>query len=312
MTDGDPLAASPSQGPVNRADRMKRRATYAAVGVAVTLILFKTVAWLVTGSVSLLSTLIDSMLDLAASMINLFAVRQATTPADREHRFGHGKAEPLAGLVQAAFVTGSAAFLLFEAGGRLVNPVPVVRSEVGIAVMVVAIALTLGLVLYQRSVVRHTGSVAIGADSLHYSADLLVNLCVIVALLLSSQLGWTLADPLFAIGIAVLILRGAWAILRDSMNLLMDRELPDEERQHIRDIALSHPRVLDMHDLRTRSTGSQLFIQMHLEMEGGMSLREAHDVADAVMESVERVYPNAEVLIHQDPHGVQERRARFG
>lgn len=294
-----------------KAERLKRFAAVAAVTVAAVLIAAKTSAWLATGSVSLLSTLIDSMLDLAASLVNLLAIRHALQPADREHRFGHGKAEPLAGLAQAAFVSGSAAFLLFEAFQRLVNPAPITNTTFGIAVIAFSILLTVGLVAFQRFVVRRTGSVAISADSLHYSADLLVNVSVIVALLLTVNLGWSAADPLFAIAIAIFILRGAWSIFRSSLDLLMDRELPEDERQRIRDIATAHAGVISIHDLRTRSSGTQTFIQFHLEMDGNLTLLQAHEIADDVMDQVESAFPNAEVLIHEDPFGVPERRAKF-
>jgi ferrous-iron efflux pump FieF len=292
-------------------DRLKRLAATASVTVALTLIVAKAGAWLMTGSVSLLSTLIDSALDLAASLVNLIAIRQAIQPPDREHRFGHGKAEPLAGLAQAGFVCGSAGFLLVQAGERLVRPTPISNSEVGYAVMALSIALTIGLVLYQRFVVRRTGSLAISADSLHYGADLLTNISVIVALVLSTQVGWIWADPLIAIAIGVFILHSAWQILKQSLNLLMDRELPDEDRERIRRIARAHPEVIDIHDLRTRSSGTHVFIQFHLELDGNMILLDAHTIADQVMGELERVFPDAEVLIHQDPHGVSERRASF-
>jgi ferrous-iron efflux pump FieF len=171
--------------------------------------------------------------------------------------------------------------------------------------------LTLGLVLYQRFVVRRTGSLAINADSLHYSVDLLTNMSVIVALMLSIQFGWLWADPLIAIAIGVFILHSAWKILRQSLNLLMDRELPDEERERIRRIVRSHPEVIDIHDLRTRSSGTHVFIQFHLEMDGNLTLIDAHMIADQVMSEVERAFPDAEVLIHEDPHGIKERRAVF-
>ncbi|MGZ8409640.1 MAG: cation diffusion facilitator family transporter [Hyphomicrobium sp.] len=293
------------------ADRLKRLAATASVAVATLLIVAKAAAWLTTGSISLLSTLIDSALDLAASLINLVAIRQAAQPPDKEHRFGHGKAEPLAGLAQAGFVCGSAGFVLVHAGERLIRPAPINNTEVGYAVMALSIALTVGLVLYQRFVVRRTGSLAIGADSLHYSADLLTNLSVIVALVLSTQFGWIWADPLTAIAIGVFILSSAWQIIKQSLNLLMDRELPDEDREHIRRIARSHPEVIGIHDLRTRSSGTHLFIQFHLELDGNMTLLDAHTIADQVMSELERVFPDAEVLIHEDPHGVSERRASF-
>jgi ferrous-iron efflux pump FieF len=292
-------------------DRLKRLAAIASVTVATLLIVAKAAAWLTTGSISLLSTLIDSALDLAASLVNLIAIRQAIQPPDKEHRFGHGKAEPLAGLAQAGFVCGSAGFLLVHAGERLIRPAPINNTEVGYAVMALSIALTIGLVLYQRFVVRRTGSLAIGADSLHYSADLLTNISVIVALVLSTQFGWMWADPLTAIAISVFILCSAWKILKQSLNLLMDRELPDEDRERIRRIARSHPEVIDIHDLRTRSSGTHLFIQFHLELDGNMTLLDAHTIADQVMSQLERAFPDAEVLIHEDPHGVSERRASF-
>lgn len=293
-------------------DRMKRRAAIASVTVATLLIAAKAAAWLTTGSISLLSALIDSTLDLAASLVNLIAIRQAIQPPDKDHRFGHGKAEPLAGLAQAAFVLGSAGFLLVHAGERLVRPAPISNTEVGYAVMVLSIVMTLGLVLYQRFVVRRTGSLAINADSLHYSVDLLTNMTVIVALVLSTQFGWLWADPLIAIGIGMFILRSAWQILKQSLNLLMDRELPDEDRERIRRIARSHPEVMDIHDLRTRSSGTHVFIQFHLELDGNMTLLDAHTISDQVMRELERAFPDAEVLIHEDPHGITERRAVFG
>jgi ferrous-iron efflux pump FieF len=296
----------------DRVHRLKKLAAIASVSVAAGLICAKAVAYFATGSVSLLSTLVDSLLDLAASMINLIAIRQAAQPADREHRFGHGKAEPLAGLGQSAFIAGSAVFLLVQAGERLVQRQPISNETIGIAVMLLSIVLTLGLVLFQRSVIRRTGSIAIGADALHYKSDLLVNLGVIGALLLSTQFGWRLADPLFAIGVAIYILFSAWRIFSGSLNLLMDRELPEADRAKIRTIASAHPSVISIHDLRTRSSGTQAFIQFHLELDGNLTLIDAHTIADEVMREIERAFPHAEVLIHEDPHGIPERRAKFG
>src|SRR5262245_32162081 len=192
--------------------RLMRRATYASVATAVTLILAKIVAYLLTDSVSMLSTLLDSLLDAAASVINLVAVRHALTPADREHRFGHGKAEALAGLGQSAFIAGSAVFLFFESIGRLVTPQPVTHGFIGIGVMLFSLALTLILNLYQRHVVRRTESIAISADALHYVSDIAANLAVLAALVLSSQFGWNRADPIFAIGVAFYVAYTAWQI----------------------------------------------------------------------------------------------------
>lgn len=291
--------------------RLMKLATYASVSVASVLIAAKFGAWMMTDSVSLLSTLIDSLLDAAASLVNLFAVRHALQPADKEHRFGHGKAESLAGLAQAAFISGSAAFLLIEAGGRLFNPQDIQRTELGYAVMAVSIVMTMGLVAFQRYVVKKTGSLAISADSAHYQMDVLVNISVVISLVLVSQLGWTYADPLFAIGIAAYIVWGAWEIGYEAYHVLMDRELPDEDREKIYAIAVSHPDVNGMHDLRTRTSGPNVFIQMHLEMDRDILLIRAHEISEEVMFKVEAAFPNAEIIIHEDPEGVDERRVDF-
>lgn len=294
-----------------RAQRLMRLATYASVSVAGVLIATKIGAWLTTESVSLLSTLVDSLLDAMASMFNLVAVHHALQPADREHRFGHGKAEPLAGLAQAAFIGGSAAFLLFQAVERMVHPRPIANVEIGVGAMVVSIVLTFALVMFQRYVVKKTGSVAVGADQLHYQGDLLTNASVIVSLILASRFGIGLADPLFAIAIAVYIVWSARGIAIDSLNLLMDRELPDEDRRKIRALCEAHPEVRGVHDLRTRSSGQQVFIQLHLELDGAMTLHDVHEVSEAVMHEIEAAFPNAEVIIHEDPEGVPEPRKTF-
>ena len=299
-------AVTDQQGSSAEVARLMRLATYASVAVASFLILVKLAAWLYTDSISLLSTLVDSLLDAVASLINLFAVRHALVPADREHRFGHGKAEPLAALGQTAFIAGSALFLVFAAGNRLLDPRPVLHSGIGIAVMVVAIVVTFVLTRFQAHVVRKTGSVAIEADSLHYLGDILVNAAVIVALLLASELGWAVADPLFGLAIAGYISFNAWRIARGSFDMLMDRELPEAERARIREIALANPDVRDLHDLRTRSSGRRTFIQVHIEMDGDLTLYRAHAVADEVEAALRAAFPGAEVMIHQDPHGLDE------
>ncbi len=303
-------SVSVSDDAANRA-RLMRLATYASVSVASILIVAKLWAWLITDSVSLMSTLIDSLLDVAASVINLFAVRHALQPADREHRFGHGKAEPLAGLAQAAFIVGSAVFLLIEAAGRVVEPRAISRPEFGSAVMVFALVLTVLLVAFQRYVVKRTNSVAIKADSLHYQTDVLINAGVLGSLFVVSEWGWILVDPLLAIGIAAYIIHAAWSIGRGSVEILMDRELPDADRRRILEIARAQAGVLDLHDLRTRSSGNQVFIQMHVEMSSDISLRAAHVIADRVEMRVAEAFPDAEVFVHQDPEGIDEEVRKF-
>jgi ferrous-iron efflux pump FieF len=304
-------AAAPLSVSGAAAGRLRRRALWASLAVAGGLIGLKFCAWLVTGSVALLSSLVDSLLDIAASTVNLLAVSHAMSPADREHRFGHGKAEPLAVLGQSAFITGSAILVFAEAVRRLIRPAPVDDPSAGIAVMLVSIAACVALVLYQRSVVRRTGSLAISADELHYRGDLILNGGVILALVLGGMLGVSYLDPLFGAAIGLWIVWSAMKLARLSLTQLMDRELPDAERTRIRAIAEAHPAVSAVHDLRTRAAGPTAFIQLHLEMPGTLSLLRAHEISDEVEAELRRAYPNAEILIHEDPAGVEEPRLRF-
>jgi len=287
----------------DRAATLMKRATYASVAVAFVLISIKAWAVWVTGSMALLATFLDSVLDGAASLVNLVAVRVALAPADKEHRFGHGKAEALAGLGQAVLIGASALFLAFESIGRLLDPVPVQRSEIGIVVIVVSLGVTLVLVSYQRYVQRLTGSLAIAADSLHYASDIVLNIGVIVALVIAGIFGVSWADPVIALGLAAWIGSAAWHIVSRSTGELMDKELPLEDRLRIQEIALAHPQVHTLHDLRTRTAGRTVFIQFHLEIPGDMPLREAHAIADDVEMTIAREFPTAEILVHQDPAG---------
>ena len=290
--------------------KLMRWATYASVSVAFILIIIKMMAYVLTGSVAILSSLIDSLLDLIASAINLFAVKHALVPADNDHRYGHGKAEAIAGLAQAAFITGSSVFLIFEAINRFYNQQPVENGMVGIGVMLITITLTAILIKFQRYVVKETGSIAITADSLHYVSDLLLNLSVIVALILSIYFDWPIADPIFALLIAAFILKSAWDIAKQSLAQLMDEELPDDVREQIKIIALQHPQVLNLHELRTRSSGRQYFIQLHLEMDGELKLKEVHEIANQVEIEICKEFPNAEVIIHQDMEGLHDHETR--
>jgi len=278
-----------------------RRVTVVAVAVACLLIFIKLSAYFLTGSIALLSSLVDSVLDMFASFINLFAVRHSLLPADEEHRFGHGKAEPLAGLGQAAFISGSSVFICFEAVQRLARPVPVEYGVIGLLVMVISLAATVGLVLYQRSVIRATGSLAVQADSIHYISDIALNIGVILALVFSAFYGWVHADPLFALGIAFYIIYSAWRIARQSLDQLMDRELDEEDRKRIMEAAMQHSGVNAVHDLRTRASGQDRFIQLHMEVDGQLSLQQAHAIAVEVEKGIHSLFPRSEVIIHQDP-----------
>ena len=280
-----------------------RRAAIASVVVSLFLVAIKTFAYFASHSVAMLASLADSALDLFTSSLNLLAIRQALTPADAEHRFGHGKAEPLAGLAQGAFITASALFLVIQAVNRIIAPEPMDHSVEALMVMCVAIACAIALILYERRVVANTGSLAIEADQTHYLGDLATNIGVVLALVLSAYLGWTLADPLIAIAVAGDHAVDAFGVGQQSFNQLMDRELPDEERARIRRIAESHDAVRNVHDLKTRAAGLSTFIQLHLALDPDMPLKEAHKVSDAVEQAIRNAYPGAEVIIHQDPAG---------
>ena len=286
--------------------RLLHISTYASVTIASSLVILKFTAWILSDSVAILSSLIDSGLDTIASVVTLVAVSHALVPADREHRFGHGKAEAIAALGQSAFIAGSALFLFFESGNRLLRPQTVEYGHLAISVMAISILLTLGLVNFQNYVVARTKSVAIGADSAHYKADLLVNVGIISSLILTTQLGIPIADPLIAIGVAVYILYTARKIAITALDALMDRELSEYDRQRITNIVRTHAEVRGLHDLRTRMAGTQPFIQLHLELPGAMTLDDAHIISDQVEEQLLKEFPGAEVIIHQDPEGLKE------
>jgi ferrous-iron efflux pump FieF len=291
------MNASPA--PVDSA-RLLKLATTASVLTATLLIMGKAVAWLMTGSISVLASFVDSLMDVAASLINLVAVRVSLQPPDKEHRFGHGKVEPLAALAQAAFIAGSAAFLVLNAVDRLLHPRPIEDVLVAYLVMGFAVMATVVLLLIQRHVIRLTSSTIVRADSLHYTTDLLTNLGTIAALALA-HLGWPALDPLFGILVAVYICYGAWRIGHDAFHQLIDRELPDEVRERVKQLARAEPLVRGLHDLRTRQSGAMQIIQLHLELDADLSLGEAHAATDRVEQAIRRAYPLADVIIHQDP-----------
>lgn len=287
----------------NREHRLLLLAALSSVATALVLIAAKSVAWVMTGSVSMLASLVDSVMDSMASLINFVAIRYSLVPADEEHRFGHGKAEALAGLGQAVFIAGSSVFLIHQSTLKLMNPTPIEASAVGIGVMVLSIALTFGLLLIQRYVIRRTDSTAIEADSLHYVSDLAVNVGIIAVLALSSM-GWLWLDGAVGLAIALFILRSAWQIASESVQLLLDREMPGDVRTRISAIVSSHHDALGFHDLRTRQSGRTCFIQLHLDMDQNLTLRMAHDLADRVERDIKKDFPSADVIIHLDPVAV--------
>ena len=268
-------------------DRLMKLATYASVLVALLLIALKALVWYMSGSVSLLASLIDSLMDAGASLINLIAVAYALTPPDKGHRYGHGKAEALAGLAQSVFIAGSALLVLYQGIDRLRNPQPLDAAWYGVAVMLLSIIATLLLLRFQARVIRRTGSTAIRADALHYRSDLLMNGSIIVALLLAHY-GIPGADALFGIAIALVIGFSAVRIGQDAVQILMDHELPDEVRKEALALARAVPGVIDVHDLRTRQSGQQWFMQLHLELPGELPLSEAHALEEQVRLAIQK------------------------
>jgi len=279
------------------------RAALASVAMALFLLVLKTYAAIETGSVAMLGSLADTGLDLVASLVTLFAVRVAAMPADREHRFGHGKAEALGALAQVVLISISAIAIGWRAVDRLVAGAQTANADYGIAVSIVAFAATLALVAYQRSIIRRTGSVAIRTDNVHYQSDLLLNLSVIAALVLDQYLGFTGADPLFGLAIAAWLLWGAWRASSRAFDQLMDREWPEEKRQRFLAVAARHPEARGIHDLRTRSSGTHDFAQFHIWIDPKMSVAQAHDVVEEIETDLVAEFPGCEILIHLDPEG---------
>ncbi|MBU4682681.1 CDF family cation-efflux transporter FieF [Cedecea davisae] len=279
------------------------RAAIAATVMASLLLIIKIFAWWYTGSVSILAALVDSLVDIAASLTNLLVVRYSLQPADEEHTFGHGKAESLAALAQSMFISGSALFLFLTGIQHLADPSPMKDPGIGIGVTVVALLSTLILVTFQRWVVRKTQSQAVRADMLHYQSDVMMNGAILIALALSWY-GWHRADSLFALGIGVYILYSALQMGYEAVQSLLDRALPDEERQAIIDIVNTWPGVKGAHDLRTRQSGPTRFIQLHIEMEDNLPLVQAHIIAEQVEQAILHHFPGSDVIIHQDPCSV--------
>ena len=288
-----------------------KTASYASLAMAISLVALKVWGWRATDSIALLSSLADSVLDVLASGVTFWAVRYSLSPADAEHRFGHGKSEGLAALLQALIIATSAIYVGFEAVKRFVFPQAIKAPELGLSVMFIAMAATILLVGFQRYVGRRAGSVAISADAVHYQSDVLVNLGVGLAIVITSWTSWTLVDPVVGLVIALFILRSAWGIGRRSLEILLDHEIPIVDRQKIRQISLEHPEVLGFHDMKTRFGGNHYIVQFHLELEPDISLLRSHAILDDVEDTILSLYPGCEIIIHADPLGVHERRDPF-
>jgi ferrous-iron efflux pump FieF len=278
-----------------------KRASKSAIAAAGIMVAAKFYAWFSTGSLSLQASLVDSMLDIFASILNYLIIRHATKPADDDHRFGHGKAEAIGGLVQTAFIAGSAAWLIMDVAHRLLEPQPLENISLGNIVMIISSVITIALIAFQRYVVRQTGSLAIKADSVHYETDLLTNIGVLISLNISAYFHLLWFDALVGAAIAIYIFITSVKIALTAVDVLMDKELDDATRNHIGEIITSHPDIIGFHDLRTRTSGYHYFIQFHLDLDKELSLWRAHAIGDEIEQKIVQAYPKAEVIIHHDP-----------
>jgi cation diffusion facilitator family transporter len=285
---------------------LTRRITRLSVSTALVLSLVKLAAWWFSGSVAMLASLADSGLDVLAALAAYFAVRYAVEPPDREHRFGHGKAEAFASLVQAGLVFASAALVGREAIAHVVRPQPIAYQGWDLGVMALSIALTIALIWAQTRVLRRASSVAVTGDRMHYAADLAANLIAFVGIGASALLANPLADALGGLAVAAILVWGAISVFRASTVELMDHELDDEARQRIIDLVKADPRVRDVHQLRTRASGPYIHVQMHAELDPTMTLVEAHKVMVAAENRVLEAFPAADIIIHPDPRGQAE------
>ena len=294
---------------VRGAERSKlaSRAALASIAMALFLIGLKVWAAVQTSSMAMLGSLADSSLDLVASLVLLLGVRVAAVPADNDHRFGHGKAEALAALVQVIVISISALFIGYKSIERLLAGARTADAEVGIAVSLVAMASTIALLAYQRHVIRRTGSIAIETDQLHYASDLMLNGSVIAALALDQYAGIVGADALFGLLIALWLVRGAWLSSSHSLDQLMDREWPDELRERFLAAARDYPELAGLHDFRTRTSGTHNFAQFHVWVPADWTVREAHDRLDRAEQGLRERFPGTEILIHVDPEGQVDR-----
>jgi ferrous-iron efflux pump FieF len=287
----------------------KTSAARLSMMAAAFLIVIKTATGFITGSISVWASLLDSLMDIFASTINYFAVRAAARPADEDHSYGHGKAESLAGLFQAIVIAASGIFLIYESIRRIIYPRQTSSEWIGTMTMVIAVGVSIALVKRLRRVARETESPALKADATHYVTDIYTNLGALIALVIIALTPWQIADPLISIAIAFYILWSAVMVGREAVDVLMDRRLPPNVDEQVASVVSRYrdQGVLGFHDLRTRLSGSQKFIDLHLEVERNMRLQEAHDVSVRVLREIEAEIPRARVQIHADPAGEEIR-----
>ena len=285
---------------------LKKLATTASLALAIFLTIIKTFGVLYTGSLSVLSSMIDSLADIFASLITFFAVHISSRPADKEHRYGHGKAEALSALIQSAFICGSGFFIIYDAVIRFLSPRTIPQSWIGIIIMIISLILTICLIIFQHYVAKRTKSQAIIADALHYYVDVITNFGIIFSLFIVHQWNIFWIDTITAIIVSAYLIFNAYKLATDAISLLMDKELDDSIREHITKIALSSDHIMGIHDLRSRNMGDKYIFELHLELDGNLALAQAHQYTNNVEKSIKQAYPGAQIIIHQDPSGTSE------
>lgn len=294
-------AKNKKQLSIKMQQQLIRFASYCSVATAIILIIVKIISFFMTNSLSLLSSLMDSGLDLGASIVSLIAIQQALVPADKEHRFGHGKAEALGGLAQGIIISFSGIFLLFETANRLFNPAPLKRLDVGLGVMILSILLTFALICFQRFVIKKTNSLAVDADHAHYTGDIIMNTGIIISMLFSYLLGWQWMDSLFAFFVAFYLFYNAYRIISKVQSILMDKELPLSMRNKIKKVVLKHKDIRSICDLRTRNAGMNSFVQFSIILNGEHTLTKTHSLCDHLENELKEILPNCEFFIHPEP-----------
>ena len=298
---------------LNKSDKepLIKAASIASLFVSSTLIVIKYYGWEETDSVSLLGSLADSLMDFLASIFVFIAISFSLLPADEKYRFGYGKSEGLVVFIQSLLIGVSGLYVFSEAIQRFIHPIKINQPSVAVWIIIVSIVLSIALVLFQRNVVKISKSKAIESDQYHYLTDLYINISVLISILISGWTTYLFVDSLIGLIIAIFVIYCAIGLLRKSFKILLDQELPSSDRDQIKAIALTHPEVLGFHDLRTRDAGRNYVIQFHLELDPQMSLLHSHEIIEQVMEKVLDAFPDAEIIVHSDPLGVDEERDPF-
>ena len=291
------------------ARRLNRLASLASLCLACVLIGVKLWAWITTGSIAMLTSAMDAIVDAGAALATFAGVQYAAKPADRDHRFGHGKGEALAAFVQAMFLAGAAVVLVFQSVERLINPEPLSHLGLGLWIIIGSTIAAMGLVAMQSWVTRRTASTAIAADRAHYLTDIAVNLAVLAAFLVTGLTGWINADPIFALGISCYMLWNVKSITQHALRQLLDRDLPSHDRDNITKAVLAVAGVNALHDLRTRDAGDRVFVEFHLEVDGSMTVTDGHAVSEAAEAAIRVLYPNGvDTVVHIEPAGINDAR----